>query len=190
MKAKFWVDDYKNYYGSLEFQRDLMKYFKVTKSYTKPPYPFIAYADYRSNPPRIEGCPSSSREKNFYFSFCLFFHALQAQGISIHSGKEMMRKFHTETGIPMISCGLGGLMHPAHMLQEAGLLPEGAEIPAYVDMIDVILPALHSQVEELSAYSDVEKLYSFVEKEVMEFRQRLEKGEPHPSYITNHETVL
>ncbi len=76
-------------------------------------------------------------------------------------------------------------MHPAHMLQEAGLLPEGTEIPLYLSMIDVILPAIRSQVEELSAYSDVDKLYSFVEEEVLSFRQRLETGEPHPSYIRN-----
>ena len=183
MKANFNVEDYKNYYGSSEFQNDLMRYFKVTSSKTKPSYPFIAYVDARFNPSRIEGCPSSSREKNFYFSFCLFLRALQAQGISILSGREMMEKFHIETSVPMISCGMGGIMHPAHMLQEAGLLPEGVEIPAYINMIDKILPAIRSQVGELSAYSDDEKLHSFIIKEVMKFRQRLEEREPHPSYL-------
>jgi hypothetical protein len=183
MKENFNIEEYKNYYGNEEFQNDLMRYFKVTSRKTNPPYPFIAFVAHEFNPYRIEGCPSSSRDKNFYFSFCLFFHALQAQGIRILSGEEMMIKFHAETGVPMISCGMGGLMHPAHMLQEAGLLPEGAEIPLYISMIDVILPAIRSQVEELSAYSDVEKLHSFIKKEVMKFRQRLEEREPHPSYL-------
>ena len=185
MKANFNVEDYKNYYESSEFQNDLMRYFKVTSSKTKPSYPFIAYVDARFNPSRIEGCPSSSREKNFYFSFCLFLRALQAQGISILSGREMMEKFHTETSVPMISCGLGGLMHPAHMLQEAGLLPQGAEIPLYISMIDVIFSAIRSQVMELSAYTDVDKLCSFVQEEVLSFCQRLETDVPHPTYISN-----
>ena len=185
MNTIFNIENYQNYYGSLEFQRDLMGYFRVTKSKTEPPYPFIAHVDSHFNPSRIEGCPSSSCEKNFYFSFCLFFHALQAQGISILSGREMMEKFHVETRNPMISCGMGGLMHPAHMLQEAGLLPEGKEIPAYLNMMDVILPAIHSQVEELSTYADVEKLYSLIKEEVMEFRQRLDKGELHPTHLIN-----
>lgn len=183
MNTVFHTVDYKNYYDSSEFQHDLKRYFKVTSSKTNPTYPFIAHVATSFNPSRIEGCPSSSREKNFYFSFCLFLYALQAQGIYKLSGREMMEKFHAETGVPMISCGMGGLMHPAHMLQEGGLLPEGAEIPTYANMIDVILPVIRSQIEELSAYSDVEALYSFVVEEVASFRQRLEKGEPQPNYI-------
>ena len=55
------------------------------------------------------------------------------------SGREMMDRFHAETGVPMISCGLGGIMHPAHVLFEAGLLPHGAKVPAYINMIDIII---------------------------------------------------
>jgi hypothetical protein len=74
-------------------------------------------------------------------------------------------------------------MHPAHVLLEAGLLPHGAEIPAYIEMIDEILPAIYAQVEELKAYGDPDKLYSFIREEIMRFRQRLETGRPHPTYL-------
>lgn len=75
------------------------------------------------------------------------------------------------------------MMHPAHVLLEAGLLPHGAEIPAYIKMIDEILPAIYAQVEELKAYGDTDKLYSFIREEIMRFRQRLETGRPHPTYL-------
>ena len=177
------LEGYKNYYGSLEFQRDLLKYFKVSPGFAGRRYPWIGFVSQMSNPPRREGCPSSTREKNFYFSFCLFFHCLQAQSIFILSGRKMMDRFHAETLVPMISCGLGGVMHPAHVLLEAGLLPHGAEIPAYIKMIDEILPAIYAQVEELKAYGDTDKLYSFIREEIMRFRQRLETGRPHPTYL-------
>ena len=177
------LDGYRQYYGSLEFQRDLMGYFSVSRGFAGRPYPWIGFAEPRFNPPRLEGCPSSSREKNFYFSFCLFFHNLQAQSIFILSGRKMMDRFHAETGVPMISCGLGGIMHPAHVLLEAGLLPHGAEVPAYINMIDIIFPVIRAQVEELKAYADVEKLYAFIINEILKFRQRLEKGESHPTYL-------
>ena len=183
LKVNISLEGYKNYYGSLEFQRDLMRYFKVFPGFTGRHYPFIGSVGYRSNPLRREGCPSSSREKNFYFSFCLFLHNLQAQSIFILSGREMMNKFHAETGVPMISCGLGGVMHPAHVLLEAGLLPHGAEIPAYIKMIDEIMPAIRAQVEELKAYGDTDKLYSYIKEEIMRFRLRLETGRPHPTYM-------
>ena len=177
------LDGYRQYYGSLEFQRDLMGYFSVSRGFAGRPYPWIGFAEPRFNPPRLEGCPSSSREKNFYFSFCVFFHNLQAQSIFILSGREMLDRFHAETGVPMISCGLGGIMHPAHVLFEAGLLPHGAEVPAYINMIDIIFPAIRAQVEELKAYADVEKLYTLIKNEILRFRQRLEQGEPHPTHL-------
>ena len=180
------LEGYKSYYGSTEFQRDLMGYFKVTTSCTTPQYPCIGFASRFNNPPRVEGCPSSFREKNFYFSFCLFFHNLQAQSIFILSGRKMMDRFHAETGVPMISCGLGGVMHPAHVLLEAGLLPQGDEIPVYIKMIDTIIPAIYPQIAELKAYADIEQLYSFVENEIMKFRQRLENGEPQPTHLVEH----
>ena len=183
LKLNITLNGYKRYYGSLEFQRDLMRYFNVSRGYSGRPYPWIGYVSPRSNPPRREGCPSSSRENNFYFSFCLFFHNLQAQSIFILSGRDMMDRFHAETGVPMISCGLGGIMHPAHVLLEAGLLPHGAEVPAYIKMIDAILPAIRSQVSELKAYADVDKLYIYIEDEIVRFRQRLANGKPHPTYL-------
>ena len=183
MKINITLEGYKQYYGSLEFQRDLMGYFNVSLSFAGRPYPMISHASPQFNPPRQEGCPSSSREKNFYFSFCLFFYNLQAQSIYILSGKEMMDRFHAETGVPLISCGLGGVMHPAHVLLEAGLLPYGAEVPAYIQMINVILAAIRSQVEELKAYADVEKLYIYIKDEILRFCQRLANGEHHPTYL-------
>ena len=177
------LEDYKSYYGSLEFQRDLLRYFQVFPGFTGRPYPWIGSVSHMSNPSRKEGCPSSIRSNNFYFSFCLFFHSLQAQSIFILSGREMMDRYHTETLVPMIVCGMGGVMHPAHILLEAGLLPEGDEIPEYIKMIDKILPAIKAQVEKLKAYGDTDKLYSFMKEEIIRFRNRLESGRPHPGYL-------
>lgn len=184
MKSKTTIDGYKSYYGSLEFQNDLLSWFKVEKNRTLN-IPWIGIDFRHGNPNRISSMPSQTREKSFYFSFCIFLHTLQAQAINKVSGEEMMNKFHAETGVPMVSCGLGGIMHPSHILKEAELLPEGPEIPAYIEMIDTIMPAIRPQIEELDKYAQTDKLYTIIEEETMAFRDRLEKGLEHPSYFIN-----
>lgn len=181
MKSNITIEGYKNYYASLDFQRDLLSWFKVVKSGTRPRFPLILSAIRRGNPDRVSGMPSQTRENSFYFSFCIFLLTLQAQAICTISGRETMYKFHAETGVPMISCGLGGIMHPSHILEEAELLPKGAEVPAYIEMIDTIMPAIRHQIEELDRYAPIETLYSIIEEEIVAFRDRLKKGETHPS---------
>lgn len=183
MQSNTTLDGYKNYYASLEFQRDLMSWFKVEMTRTHPRFPWISSATRHGNPNRVSYMPAQTREKSFYFSFCVFLHTLQAQAINKAAGKKMMYKFHSETGVPMVSCGLGGIMHPSHILYEAELLPEGAEVPAYIEMIDTIMPAVRPQIEELAKYAPAEELYSIVEEEILAFRGRLERGEKHPLYL-------
>lgn len=176
------IEGYKKYYSSLEFQKDLMSWFnvEVEESSTYSRFPMIKFADRRGT---ARVMPSETREKSFYFSFCVFLHALQAQAISKVSGKDMMYKFHAETGVPMISCGMGGLMHPSHMLCEAEILPNEMEVCAYIEMIDTIMPAIRPQTEELNMYAPVDTLYTIIEEEIKAFRERLEKKEKHPSYF-------
>lgn len=180
MNSNTTIEGYKNYYASLGFQRDLMSWFKCVKSSTRPSFPLIMYAARHGNPDRVFGMPSQTRENSFYFSFCVFLYALQAQAICKLSGKDMMYRFHAETGVPMISCGLGGIMHPSHILYEAELLPEGAEVPAYIEMIDTIMPAIKPQIDELGEYAPIDNLYSIIKKEISDFRDRLANGEKHP----------
>ena len=187
MNCNFSIENYHNYYGSLEFQRNLMSWFDIGQSSTTPKFPFIRFAsDFRNPHPRPSN-PSSTREKSFYFSFCVFLHCLQAQAISKLSGREMMYRFHAETGVPQISCGLGGIMHPAHTLLEADLLPVGAEIEAYINMIDIILPEVRPQVEELGKYANTDELYKIIEDEILAFRLRLQNGEQHPTQAISTE---
>lgn len=177
------IEGYKNYYGSVEFQKDFMSWFTVSHDYGNKRIPFVGFATRRSNPNRKEGLPSENREKSFYFSFCVFFHCLQAQAIFKLGGRKKLEQFHSETGAPWINCGLGGVMHPSHTLLEAELLPNKEDTPAYVEMIDTILPAIRSQVEELGKYADVDVFYSYVEREILAFRERLANGESHPAYL-------
>lgn len=183
MKSNTTLEGYKAYYASLEFQRDLMSWFNVEKSVSHPQFPFIGFAERHFNPNRVSTMPSKTREKSFYFSFCIFLHTLQAQAICKISGREVMDKFHAETGVPKISCGLGGIMHPAHILKEAELLPNDIEVSAYIEMIDTILPAIKPQIEELDKYATTDTLYPIIEEEILAFRNRLEKGEEHPTYF-------
>lgn len=90
MKSNTTIEGYKNYYASLGFQRDLMSWFKIVKSSTRPRFPLILSATRHGNPDRVFGMPSQTRENSFYFSFCVFLHALQAQTICKLSGKDMM----------------------------------------------------------------------------------------------------
>lgn len=183
MNCIFSIESYHNYYGSLEFQRDLMSWFDIRQSCTTPKFPWIGFASKSGNQHRKPGIPSSTREKSFYFSFCVFLHCLQAQAIFKLSGREMMYRFHSETGVPQISCGLGGIMHPAHTLLEADLFPVGAEEDAYIKMIDIILPEVHPLVEELRKYADTDELYKIIEDEILSFRQRLQNGVAQPTYL-------
>lgn len=183
MKSNTTLDGYRNYYASLEFQKDLMSWFTVEMSRTQPRFPWIGYVERHFNPNRVSYMPSQTREKSFYFSFCVFFHTLQAQAICKLSGEEMMNKFHAETGVPKVSCGLGGIMHPSHILKEAELLPLGDEVSAYIDMIDTIMPAVRPQIEDLAIYAPIDNLIPIIEDEIIAFRDRLEKGLEHPGYF-------
>lgn len=183
MKCIFTIEDYKNYYGSIEFQRDLLSWFEIGESATRPKYPWIGFASAESNPDRHW---EKTRETHFYFSFCVFLHNLQAQTIFMLSGREMMDRFHAETGVPMFSCGLGGVMHPAHFLYEADLLPVGSEVAQYVKMIDIIMPAIRPQIEELDQYADTSKLFQIVEREIIKFREMLEHGSSLPTHLVDN----
>lgn len=183
MKSNTTLEGYKTYYSSLEFQKDLMSWFNVETIGKPLRFSMIKYADRNFNPNRSSFMPSKTREKSFYFSFCIFLYTLQAQAICKVSGEDMMYKFHAETGVPMISCGLGGIMHPSHILDEAELLPNKMEVSAYIEMIDTIMPAIRPQMEELNKYASNDILYSIIEEEIIAFRERLEKEEMHPSYL-------
>ena len=50
-------------------------------------------------------------------------------------------------------------------------------------MIDMILPAVRAQTEELEKYANTEALYKVLEEEILAFRQRLKNGEEHPTYL-------
>lgn len=184
MNCNFILEDYRCYYSSVEFQRDMMSWFDISmQSYKKQKFPWIGFASgFRNSHPR-PSIPSSTKEKSFYFSFCVFLHCLQAQAIFKLSGRDIMYRFHAETGVPQISCGLGGIMHPAHTLLEADLLPVGAEVEAYIKMIDIILPEVRPQVEELGKYADTDELYKIIEDEILSFRQRLQNGVAQPTYL-------
>jgi hypothetical protein len=183
MKCNFILEDYRNYYGSEEFQKDLLSWFKIGKSSTNPQYPLIKFADAKFNPHRLW---KNSKEKHFYFSFCVFLRNLEAQAIFMLAGREMMERFHAETGVPMFSCGLGGIMHPAHFLFEADLMPVGAEVPLYVKMIDIIMPAIKPQIEELNQYADTNELFHVIKTEIINFQKLLEQGSKPPTYLVNH----
>lgn len=104
---------FQSYYGSVEFQRDLMRWFDIGKSCSVPEFPWIGFASRSGNPHRPQGIPSSTKEKSFYFSFCVFLHSLQPQVIYRLSGREVMYRFHAETGVPRFRAvwGVSCILH-------------------------------------------------------------------------------
>ena len=62
MKCNFILEDYRNYYGSEELQKDLLSWFKIGKSSTNPQYPLIKHANEKFNPHRLW---KNSKEKHF-----------------------------------------------------------------------------------------------------------------------------
>lgn len=182
MNCNFSIEDYLNYFRSVEFHLDLRDWFiESIQLYKGKKFPWVGFASEFKNPYR-PAIPSSTRDKSFYFSFCVFLRCMQAQAIFQLSGRDTMYRFHAEQDFPLISCGLGGIMHPAHILWEANLLPVGAEVEPYIKMIDLVLPAIRSLVDELAAYANTDEIYQIVEKEILAFRQRLQNQEHHPCY--------
>lgn len=180
MKCLATIEGYRSYYASLEFQQDLLKWFDVSIPY-KGTYPHVLFVAQQRHRCRIYSsyhrC-SINREKSFYFSFIIFFLCLQAKVIRELSGDSMKDLYHTKTGVPLFSCGLGGEMHPTGTLREANLLPCSEERPSYIEMIDIIMPALREQVAELAEYADVDEMYKLIEQEVIAYRELLKTGDP------------
>jgi hypothetical protein len=65
-------------------------------------------------------------------------------------------------------------------------MPEGAEVPLYVKMIDIIMPAIKPQIEELNLYADTDELYHVIKTEIINFQKLLEQGSKSPTYLVNH----
>ena len=98
----------------------------------------------------------------------------------------MLQRFDAEREISLFTCGLCGIMHLAHFLFEADLMPVGAEVPLYVKMIDIIMPAIKPQIEELNQYADTNELFHVIKTEIINFQKLLEQGSKSPTYLVNH----
>jgi hypothetical protein len=66
--------------------------------------------------------PAATSEQNKYFVMLTYYTAVVPQVICKVYGKQVMYAFHKASTWPIISCGLGGIMHPRHILLEADLL--------------------------------------------------------------------
>lgn len=53
-------------------------------------------------------------------------------------------------------------------------------------MIDTLMPAIPQLIEELKSYAPFDEMLAIVEQEVRDFRDRLERGEPHPTHFEYH----
>ena len=145
MKVNFSKENLKAYYLD-DFSKNLKNYFKITEWQGKS---FILHVDQKSNPGQRPQNPASDKEKNFYFSGIFVMMVITWQSIYTIGGVDAENAFRYSSGWPRISAGLDGPMfEPYNMLLEASLLPYGAEIKPYLELLDIVSDFIKSEIHD------------------------------------------
>lgn len=136
-------------YYTTKFSADLQKWFviQLVQSSGKS-FNFIPHAGGTFVPHR----PAKSSDTPFHelcFSAACFFTFLIPQLVAKDlDGEQILYEFSRASGWPILSCGLGGIMHPAHILQEADLVPKKEVVNEYMLLMDVVLAYFKQDVLE------------------------------------------
>ena len=142
---------YKEFYFGA-FINVLLEYYPFRSNPDKyTPYCFIKAADRWSNKQiRLSEFSDSllprqssillSCEHQYYFSASMFFMSLIPQVIQKTAGYSAKIDFHSSSGWPILSCGLGGIMSPEQWLYESDIIPHIKETKYYNPLLDIVLP--------------------------------------------------
>lgn len=112
------LDDFKQYYANI-FRTDFNHYYD------------IAFCEERKVFYTVICSAQSQRDytpDNYYFfALSTYFHSLFAQVLGEMVGKDAMHDYFRSSGLPMMNCTNGGMLHPIQVILESDLCPYAPE---------------------------------------------------------------
>ena len=110
------------------FESDLRTFFDISNDFGDRSYPFVLamYTDSRTNPQR-KNMIWDDLNHYYMFSAAVFYMSMCSQIVGKLYGWHQMENFMRASGWPMLSCGMGGLMHPIVVMGDSELYPMSSD---------------------------------------------------------------
>ena len=111
-----------NYYTG-RFESDLRRFFDISNDFGDRSYPFVLEMPCRVTNLRRRSMVWDDLNHYYMFSAAVFYMSMCTQLVGRLYGWHQMENFMRASGWPMLSCGMGGLMHPIQVMWESELYP-------------------------------------------------------------------
>lgn len=110
-------------YYTTRFESDLRTFYDITNDFGDRTYPFVLEMPCRVTNLRRKDMVWDDLNHYYMFSAAVFYMSMCTQIIGRMYGWHQMENFMRASGWPMLSCGMGGLMHPIQVMWESELYP-------------------------------------------------------------------
>ena len=115
-------------YYTKQFAQELRRFYHIVNDFGDRSYPFVLQmnSDEYENRDRVN-MVWADRQHYYMFSAAVYYMSMCTQVVGKLYGWSAMEDFMRASGWPMLSCGMGGLMHPVQTVWESGLQPFAAD---------------------------------------------------------------
>ena len=120
------TETFVEYYTS-RFESDLRMFFDVTDDFGDCTYPFVLEMPCGVTNLRRRHMVWDDQNHCHMFSAAVFHMSMCTQIMGRLYGYHQMENFMRASGWPMLSCGMGGLMHPIQVMKESELCPRQSD---------------------------------------------------------------
>ena len=110
-------------YYTTRFESDLRTFYDISNDFGDRTYPFVLEMPCRVTNLRRKDMVWDDLNHYYMFSAAVFYMSMCTQIIGRMYGWHQMENFMRASGWPMLSCGMGGLMHPIQVMWESELYP-------------------------------------------------------------------
>ena len=120
------IEAFANYYTG-RFERDLRRFFDISNDFGDKSYPFVLEMPCRVTNLRRRSMVWDDLNHYYMFSAAVFYMSMCTQIVGRLYGWHQMENFMRASQWPMLSCGMGGLMHPIQVMRESELYPMSSD---------------------------------------------------------------
>lgn len=111
-----------NYY-TRRFESDFRRFFDISNDFGDRSYPFVLEMTCDQTNLQRRSMVWDDLNHYYMFSAAMFYMSMCTQIVGRLYGWHQMENFMRTSGWPMLSCGMGGLMHPIQVMWESELYP-------------------------------------------------------------------
>ena len=131
----FSLSEFTDYYKN-RFPQDLRRYYDFSNNTGEEAYPVILHmAHFGAINARRNDIIWDDVNHFFMFSVSVFYTALCSQVIGHLYGWKQMENFLSVSNLPLMNCGMGGLMHPIQVMLESELYPP-MDFASYMNVLE------------------------------------------------------